>query len=273
MGDFVIDVIQAGYDIWNFIVEYVFGILLVSPAEFANGSLWDIVSRVLPVFVAVAVSVYSALLYIGFFYEVSDIKRLQMDDMIKIVIKWAIGIVVIQMFSTIVISLINAGTALMGLVIVPGDLKMAVSEATKTAIQETEWYGQIILCIVAIVIFIMMAISGFGLLMTVYERFVRLMVAIPFGVLAVSAMPLRTGMQMTAGFWKNLVSIILEGAAIIMALSLTTVLINNIPSIAGDDVGFISSVIRMAEATFSMTMCLGIVKGAQNIVRKGLGIE
>ncbi|RZT01178.1 hypothetical protein [Cuneatibacter caecimuris] len=271
--DVIIFCLESGYEVWNLIVNYVYLQLGQSPDTFAGGSLWSIIAGVLPIFAGVAGTLYAFMVLLGFFKEITDARQVQVWDYVKIFAKAAIGNVLILNFSNIALQLFRSGGALIGLVGTPQALHTSLSDATREAISDTGWGWQILLILLAVVMLVVMVVTAFGLLFVLYERFIKLVLIVPLGIFACACLPM--GMNITGQYFKNLISLILEGVVIVLALMLAAALANSGFSVADGltENAMLQAVGRMFEACFMMIMTLGIVKGAQNITVRSLGFS
>ncbi len=115
---------------------------------------------------------------------------------------------------------------------------------------------------------------GFMLIYTVYFRFLKILVVVPFGALAFSTV---SGNRMVShsavSYAKYFLSIVLEAVTMALAIIVCNAFLNaGLPTFTSDYADWTKALMYMCELTFSVAMTVGAVKGAQSLTSKALGL-
>lgn len=277
MEDLIIDILNAGYYIWNVIADYILGVLVQSPEQFAGGSVWRTISlHIIPFFVLIASSAYTCFLMIGFFQEVSDLKQVKATDFGFTLVKWILGMEIIKNFTKMVVGVLQAAATMTGMVNQSTNIKFELSNEVEQSIRDANWLAQVGLLIIVVVVFLIIVFCSFSLLTLVYQYFIKLILMLPFGVLACSTLPIRN-MNMFSGFWKNLIAQALVGVGIVLGLVCASAIINSGFTITSElnliQEKNVVALVKLCEVAFYMVLCVTCAKAVEGTIRQGLGIS
>ena len=103
---------------------------------------------------------------------------------------------------------------------------------------------------------IVIIICGFFLIYTVYFRFLKILIIVPFGAIALSTISGNRMVSHTATTYaRYFLSIVFEAVTMALAIIVCNALI-----------------IYLCEMTFTIALTVGTVKGAQGLTSKALGL-
>lgn len=100
------------------------------------------------------------------------------------------------------------------------------------------------------------------------------MVIVPFGAIASSTLAGNRGIGNTfASFMKYFISVVLEAVTMALAILLCNAFISSgLPAFTGDYADWAKTLIYLGEMTFTVSLTVGTVKGAQNLTSRALGL-
>ena len=132
----------------------------------------------------------------------------------------------------------------------------------------------LLMMILAVIIALVIIFCGFMLIYTVYFRFLKILVVVPFGALAFSTV---SGNRMVShsavSYAKYFLSIVLEAVTMALAIIVCNAFLNaGLPTFTSDYADWTKALMYMCELTFSVAMTVGAVKGAQGLTSKALGL-
>ena len=127
----------------------------------------------------------------------------------------------------------------------------------------------LLMMILAVIIALVIIFCGFMLIYTVYFRFLKILVVVPFGALAFSTV---SGNRMVShsavSYAKYFLSIVLEAVTMALAIIVCNAFLNaGLPTFTSDYADWTKALMYMCELTFSVAMTVGAVKGAQGLTK------
>ena len=144
----------------------------------------------------------------------------------------------------------------------------------QTIIKDLGFGESLLMMILAVIIALVIIFCGFMLIYTVYFRFLKILVVVPFGALAFSTV---SGNRMVShsavSYAKYFLSIVLEAVTMALAIIVCNAFLNaGLPTFTSDYADWTKALMYMCELTFSVAMTVGAVKGAQGLTSKALGL-
>lgn len=151
---------------------------------------------------------------------------------------------------------------------------VALPEEIKTAIDEVGFLASIPLWLVTILGSVFITVLSFVMILTVYSRFFRL-----YMYTALAPIPLSTfagDMTSNTGrtFIKSYLGVCMEGAVIVLACMIFSAFVSGgSPGIADPNASAVTMVWSyLAETIFNMLVLVGLVKGADRIVKEMMAL-
>ena len=266
LGGVILDLLQTVVDFWNDKVSLVFELLGQSPVSFKNGGPWAVVANLEPIFVAVGSSLVVLFFVIGFCSESIDVKEeVRFETILRMLMRIGIAEWLVANNVTIMKTFFTSAGNLVGL----------MTQGTTTKLKIPSGFGErLLMMILAVIIALVIIFCGFMLIYTVYFRFLKILVVVPFGALAFSTV---SGNRMVShsavSYAKYFLSIVLEAVTMALAIIVCNAFLNaGLPTFTSDYADWTKALMYMCELTFSVAMTVGAVKGAQNLTSKALGL-
>lgn len=132
----------------------------------------------------------------------------------------------------------------------------------------------VVLLILEIVFLLITVGCGAMILLEAYQRFFKILMLVPYGTLASSTI---AGNHMLAhsaeSFWKYALCTIMDAVTMYMALALSAVVISSGSlGLTKNQTGAMYVFAWMLESSFVCMLTLGMVKGAETVTQKALGV-
>ncbi|MGN0141696.1 MAG: hypothetical protein ACI4AD_05665 [Roseburia sp.] len=278
------EMLQFSLGTYNNFAGKAAGMLGENPAAWNSGG-WKFAEGANAVFTGTAAVLVVIFFLIGFCSESLDVKQeLRFESIIRMFLKISIAEFFTVNSLKIVKKLFSLGTgfisALSGKGItfsysMPADVSEILNEPGNNGI--SGWSG-LILAIVAIILAVvfMLITAGCGM-MILYEafsRFFKILLLVPYGTLANSTLAGNHTLSHSAvSFWKYALCTIMEAVTMYMALALSASVLNSgAISLRSGNTGVTYIIAWIMESTFICMMTLGMVKGAETITQKALGL-
>lgn len=291
MGDAAANLITAGVETWNQLVDFAVSLLGMSPDTY-NTNAWKIIEKLNNyLFVPLASSLIVLFFLIGFCQECLDIKsEIRPETLFRTFIKLGIT----QALVVYNIELIK-GIFGMGAKIVEAISKTAggINGGTNIDISVIDQYlrdlgdwnpsaiGYILINVLMMTLLCVLAVMMFY---TILTRMIKILVIIPYGSLAFATMAGGRSIGMTSSaFLKYIICLAGEASFIMIALLVSAAMINGgglglltafgiTPPQSIADCNFNTVFFTELEIVIGCVVTLGIVKGGQSILQKALAL-
>ena len=241
LGDKILDLLEMVFGFWNNQIGMIFALLGQSPTTFKGGGPWKVIMDIEPTFVAVGSSLVVLFFVIGFCSESVDVKEeLRFEAILRMLMR----------------------------------LGIAEWLVTKNVTIMRAFFTSVGRLILAALLSIIVIICGFFMVYTVYFRFLKILVLVPFGALAFSTTGGNRMVSSTAvSYSKYFLSVLLEAVTMALAIIVCNAFINaGLPAFTGDYADWAKTLIYLCDMTFTVALTVGSVKGAQVLTSKALGL-
>lgn len=275
LGDKILALLEMVFGFWNNQVNLVFSLLGQSPTEFKGGGPWGVIANIEPIFVAVGSSLVVLFFVIGFCSESVDIREeMRFEVILRMLIRvglaeWLVAnnVTIMKAFFTSVGNLVRLLSA--------GQYTTLVINSTQADIIKGLGFGEsLIMLILAALLSVIIIICGFFMIYTVYFRFLKIMVIVPVGSIALSTLAGNRNVANTASSYaKYFLSVVFEAVTMALAIIICNAFISSgLPSFTGSYADWAKTLIYLCEMTFTIALTVGSVKGAQSLTSKALGL-
>lgn len=275
LGDKILALLQMVFGFWNKQVSVVYGLLGQSPESFKGGGPWAAIEKINPIFVAVGSSLVVLFFVIGFCAESVDIK----DDMrFETILRMLIRVCIAEYFVSNNVTIMKAFFQTIGNIVhtmTPGSIsELKIDNAQADVIKNLGFGESLVMLIITALLAVIVIICGFFILYTVYFRFLKLYVIVPLGSIAFSTLGgNRTVANTAATYAKHFLAVTFEAVTMALAIVVCNAFINaGLPTFTGSYEDWAKTLIYLCEMTFSITMTVGFVKGAQSMTSKAFGL-
>ena len=275
LGDKILALLEIVFGFWNNQVSLVFAMLGQSPVHFKGGGPWGVIEAVNPIFVAVGSSLVVLFFVIGFCSESVDIREeMRFEVIFRMLIKlvlaeWFVvnGVTIMKAFFATVGNLVNTLTA-------GSNTLLAINDTQAVIIRNLDFGEGLVMLILSVLLSVIILICGFFMVYNVYFRFLKLLVIVPIGSIALATMGGNREVSHTAvTYCKYFLSVCFEAVTMALAIVVCNAFINaGLPAFTGNYEDWTQTLIYLCEMTFTVALTTGSVKGAQNLTSRALGL-
>lgn len=273
--------IDAGFSVWNTCIKFIMTLLTQGPEEFGDGSLWSFIESLEPIFVGVGTGLIVLFFAIGFCQECIDIKNeMRFETILRCLLRLSISELLVvknlAIIQAIFRSIGNLAKLVERKVTSSDSMLLSIPKEQLDYLKELKAFGLLPLILLAVIVLLVIGGAGFMLLYTVYFRLFKLLIILPYGALAFSTVAGNDKVSnVSSSFVKYAISTSLEAVTIIIALFLGIKFISSgvLPDFLGEDPSAtMAFTIWCLQTCFVALLTVGIVKGAQNMTSKALGL-
>lgn len=275
LGGVILDLLKTVVAFWNDKIALVFELLGQSPTEFKGGGPWRVISDIEPIFVGVGSSLVVLFFVIGFCSESIDVKEeIRFETVLRMLMRLGIAEWLVANNVTIMKAFFQSVGTLVGLITNSGTTKLKIPQEQQDIIEGLGFGESLLMMILAVIIALVIIFCGFMIVYTVYFRFLKILVIVPFGAIAFSTTSGNRMVSHTAvTYAKHFLAVLLEAVTMALAIIVCNAFLNaGLPTFISDYADWTKALMYMCELTFSVAMTVGSVKGAQSLTSKMLGL-
>lgn len=275
LGGVILDLLKTVVAFWNDKIALVFELLGQSPTEFKGGGPWRVISDIEPIFVGVGSSLVVLFFVIGFCSESIDVKEeIRFETVLRMLMRLGIAEWLVANNVTIMKAFFQSVGTLVGLITNSGTTKLKIPQEQQDIIEGLGFGESLLMMILAVIIALVIIFCGFMIVYTVYFRFLKILVIVPFGAIAFSTTSGNRMVSHTAvTYAKHFLAVLLEAVTMALAIIVCNAFLNaGLPTFTSDYADWTKALMYMCELTFSVAMTVGSVKGVQSLTSKMLGL-
>lgn len=275
LGEVILDWLNMVFGFWNNQIGMIFSLLSESPTTFKGGAAWAIIERVEPIFISVGCSLVVLFFVIGFCAESINIRdEMRFENILRMLIRLGISEWLVVNNITFMKAFFQSIGNLVGLLGTSTSSELTIATEQAEIIKNLGFGQSILFLILAVLLSFIIIVCGFFMLYTVYFRFLRIMLVVPFGALAYSTLGSSQGISQTSlQYTKYFISVVLESVTMVLAILVCNAFISaGLPAFTGDYAEWAQVLMYLGEMTFTVAITTGAVKGAQTLTSRMLGL-
>jgi len=274
----MISVLNFAFDFWNGKLTEIWGLISTSPQDFKGGEIWNVILGINDGLQAIAYGLLILFFAMAIFKSASNFKDFRRPEYaLSLFVRFVATKLAISYGMTIMVTIFNiVGGIIAKIGETMGSVTATVSLPSdiQNAISSMGFFASLPLWLITIIGVLLVVVLSIVMLLTVYGRFFRL-----YLYTAISPLPLatfagnvtsHTGKQ----FIKSYIGVCMEGAIIVLACIIFNAYIGSgAMGIVGSSTdGFTLVFAYLVEVIFSMLVLVGLVKGADRIVKEMLAL-
>ena len=187
LGQQILDLLEMVFGFWNNQVSLVFSLLGQSPESFKGGGPWSAVESIEPIFVGVGSSLVVLFFVIGFCSESVDIKEdMRFEVILRMLMRVGIAEWLVANNVTIMKAFFSSAGNLVKLLSAGNMTELTINSTQAEVIKNLGFGASLVMLILASILSIVIIVCGFFLIYTVYFRFLKILIIVPFGAIAFS---------------------------------------------------------------------------------------
>lgn len=276
--NWIVGNLQSAFNTWNSKLAEIWGLLTTTPQEFHGGGVWTAITNINSGMQAVGYGLLVLFFAMGIFQSAASFKDFQRPEfalrhLIRFVAaKVAVGSAM-EVMTTIFSICGGIVQSVMGSVGGMASAGVSIPQEMVDTIESVGFLASIPLWLVTLLGSLFITVLSFILIMTVYGRFFRL-----YFYTALAPLPLSTfAGENTAfagkAFLKSYIGVCMEGVVIVLAcLVFSAFMSGNAPVLDTSLSAVTMSWQYVGETIFNMLVLVGLVKGAERIVREMFGL-
>lgn len=276
--NWIVGNLQSAFNTWNDKLTEIWSLVTTSPETFRGGTIWTAIVGINDALKAVAYGLLVLFFAMGIFQSAASFKDFQRPEF---ALRHFIRFVAAKVAVSSAMEIMTAVYSVCGGVVqsVMGSMggmtaaSVSVPQEMITTIESVGFLASIPLWLVTVLGSLFITVLSFILIMTVYGRFFRLYMYTALAPLPLASFAGEGTSFAGKAFLKSYIGVCLEGAVIVLAcLIFSAFASTSAPTLNTSLSAVTMSWQYVAETIFNMLVLVGLVKGAERIVKEMFGL-
>ncbi|MEG1107882.1 MAG: hypothetical protein RSD32_07085 [Oscillospiraceae bacterium] len=278
-NNWIIENLSGALDTWNSKLSEIWSLVSQSPQTFKGGTVWNLATNINSALQAIGYGLLILFFAISVFRSTANFRDFRRPEQ---ALRFFIRFVAAKMAVTYGMDIMTTLFTICGGVVstVAGNMgaltgaAVSLPEQIKLAINEVGFLASIPLWLVTILGSIFVTVLSFIMILTVYSRFFKLYMYTALAPIPLSSFAGEATSATGKSFLKSYLGVCMEGAIIVLAcLIFSAFAAGGSPGIVKPDASAVTQVWGyLAETIFNMLVLVGLVKGADRIVKEMMGL-
>ena len=276
--NWIVGNLQSAFNTWNDKLTEIWSLVAPSPETFRGGAMWTTIVGINDTLKAVAYGLLVLFFAMGIFQSAASFKDFQRPEF---ALRHFIRFVAAKVAVSSAMEIMTAVYAVCGGVVqsVMGSMggmtaaSVSVPQEMVDTIESVGFLASIPLWLVTVLGSLFITVLSFILIMTVYGRFFRLYMYTALAPLPLASFAGEGTSFAGKAFLKSYIGVCLEGAVIVLAcLIFSAFASTSTPTLNTSLSAVTMSWQYVAETIFNMMVLVGLVKGAERIIKEMFGL-
>lgn len=276
--NWIVGNLQSAFNTWNDKLTEIWSLVSTSPETFRGGAIWTTIVSINDALKAVAYGLLVLFFAMGIFQSAVSFKDFQRPEY---ALRHFIRFVAAKVAVSSAMEIMTAVYAVCGGVVqsVMGSMggmtaaSVSVPQEMVDTIESVGFLASIPLWLVTVLGSLFITVLSFILIMTVYGRFFRLYMYTALAPLPLASFAGEGTSFAGKAFLKSYIGVCLEGAVIVLAcLIFSAFASTSTPTLNTSLSAVTMSWQYVAETIFNMMVLVGLVKGAERIIKEMFGL-
>jgi hypothetical protein len=279
VSNWVVDNLENALDTWNEKMAEIWSLVIQSPKEFKDGTIWKVIVDINGAVQAVGYGLLVLFFVVGMIKTCGSFTEVKKPEhVLKLFVRFALAKGVITHGLELMLALFNIVQGVIATIIQSAGFdtaeKTVLPKAIVTAVEECGFLESIPLWAVTLIGSLFITILSFVMILTVYGRFFRLYLYTAIAPIPLSAFAGEPTQNIGKSFLKSYAAVCLEGAIIVLACIIFSLFASTPPEVTGgEDVAAVTMVWSyVGELVFNMLVLVGTVKMSDRVVREMMGL-
>ena len=276
--NWIVGNLQSAFHTWNDKLAEIWALITVTPQEFRGGGIWTAIVNINDGLQAVGYGLLVLFFAMGIFQSAASFRDFQRPEFaLRHFIRFILAKTAIGYGMELMLAIFNICggivQSIMGGVGGMASAAVSVPQEMVDTIESIGFLESIPLWLVTVLGSLFITILSFILIMTVYGRFFRLYMFTALAPLPLSSFAGEGTSFIGKTFIKSYTGVCLEGAVIVLACLIYTAFISGSAPVLDTSLSAVTmSWQYVGETIFNMIVLVGLVKGAERIVKEMVGL-
>lgn len=276
--NWVVQALQSAFNVWNDKLTEIWSLVTTTPQEFRGGDIWNAVVGINEGLKAIGYGLLVLFFAMGIFQSAASFREIQRPEYaLRHFIRFIAAKVAVSSAMEIMTVLFSiCGGVVQSVMSGVGGMASAgvtVPPEMVDAIESVGFLHSIPLWIVAMLGNLFITIISFILIMTVYGRFFRIYIFTALAPIPLAAFAGEGTSFAGKQFIKSYIGVCMEGAVIVLACLIFSAFMSSGSPVPDTSLSPVVMAWQyIGETIFNMLVLVGLVKGAERIVKELFGL-
>ena len=275
--NWIVQNLENALDMWNSKLREIWNLITQSPETFKDGAVWGIIQNIHGVLQAVGLSLTVLFFTLGVMKTCGSFAELKKPEhALKLFLRFVLTKMAITYGLELMLGFLSIVQGIMSRIMDTAGLdkmtKTRLPEEIITAVEGTDFFASIPIWAITLIGGLVIWVLAFVMILTVYGRFFKL-----YMYTAIAPIPLATfagepTQNVGRSFLKSYAAVCLEGAIIVLACIIFSVIARANPGV-DEDLSAAAMVWQyIGQVVFNMLILVGTIKMSDRIVKEMMGV-
>ena len=276
--NWIVGNLQSAFNTWNGKLAEIWSLVTTTPEAFRGGAIWGTIVNINDGLKAVGYGLLVLFFAMSIFQSAASFRDLQRPEFALkhfirfVAAKVAVGCAM-DVMTTVFAICGGVVQSVMGHVGGMAGASVTVPEEIVTAIEEVGFLASIPLWLVSLLGSLFITVMSFILILTVYGRFFKLYMYTALAPLPLASFAGEGTSFAGKAFIKSYIGVCMEGAVIVLACLIFSAFMSSGTPVVDTSLSAVTmSWQYIGETIFNMLVLVGLVKGAERIVKEMFGL-
>ncbi len=276
--NWIVGNLQSAFNTWNGKIAEIWTLITTTPQSFRGGAIWGTIVSINDALKAVGYGLLVLFFAMSIFQSAASFRDFQRPEFVfRHFIRFLLAKVAVGSAMDIMTSLFSVCggvvQTVMGSIGGMAAASVTLPSQIVTAIEDVGFLASIPLWLVSLLGSLFITVMSFVLILTVYGRFFRLYFYTALAPLPLSSFAGEGTSFAGKAFLKSYIGVCMEGAVIVLACMIFSAFMSSgSPTVDTSLSAVTMSWNYIAETIFNMLVLVGLVKGAERIVKEMFGL-
>ena len=274
-GNWIVDILNYTLGFWSDALRTIWDLLTTSPQSFRGGAVWNVISSIQGGLKGIAYALLVLFFLVGVVRTTTNFAEIKRPEVaLKLFIRFAVAKAVVTYSMDLMTAIFKIVQGI--LTSIGSHVGSFITEGTRVPdviqqkIMDCSFLDSIPLWIVSVIGALLICVLSFVMILTVYSRFFKLFMYTAVAPIPLSSFAGEGTSQVGRQFLKSYAGVCLQGAVIIIACIIFSVLADT-PTVAmdGDATSMVWS--WLLQTVFYFLVLVGAVKMSDRVVKEMIG--
>lgn len=276
--NWIVGNLQSAFNTWNGKIAEIWTLITTTPQSFRGGAIWGTIVSINDALKAVGYGLLVLFFAMSIFQSAASFRDFQRPEFVfRHFIRFLLAKVAVGSAMDIMTSLFSVCggvvQTVMGSIGGMAAASVTLPSQIVTAIEDVGFLASIPLWLVSLLGSLFITVMSFVLILTVYGRFFRLYFYTALAPLPLSSFAGEGTSFAGKAFLKSYIGVCMEGAVIVLACMIFSAFMSSgSPTVDTSLSAVTMSWNYIAETIFNMLVLVGLVKGAERIIKEMFGL-
>lgn len=276
--NWIVGNLQSSMNTWNDKMTEIWSLITTTPQSFRGGAIWTTIVTINDTMKAIGYGLLVLFFAMSIFQSAASFRDFQRPEFaLRHFIRFVLAKVAVGSAMEIMTAIFSVCGGIvqtvMGSVGSMASASVSVPQEIVDAIEDVGFLASIPLWLVSLLGSLFITVMSFILILTVYGRFFRLYFYTALAPLPLSSFAGEGTSFAGKAFLKSYIGVCLEGAIIVLACLIFTAFMSSSSPVVDTSLSAVTmSWQYIGETIFNMLVLVGLVKGAERIVKEMFGL-